>query len=89
MADRITRDDNTFMLIHWIDENSYSVEPRSSLIDTSMINNPGKSGLVKHTNCAPPNTAPPKAGYKTYAAKVISTNGMYNCISNYYEFLIF
>ena len=77
MTDEIISDNCNFLLINWIAENTYSVEPRTSVLDTTMIGNPAKTGLVKHTNCAAPSTVPPRGGWKPFPAKVICTSGTY------------
>ena len=63
-----------FALVNWIYENSYSVEPRESVLETDMLTNPEMSGPVKYSEGK---ENEPRGGWQKCPAKIIATSGKY------------
>ena len=63
-----------FVMVHWIIEKTYSVEPHDSVMDLDMLTNPDLSGLVKYTQCLSKDEEP-KTGWRKCPAKILASSG--------------
>lgn len=63
-----------YALIHWISSNETSVLTTEFVRDKTMLDNPGKQGMVLFGQIG---MKLPKSGWRAYLGRVIVTSGEY------------
>lgn len=60
------------LFVYWIDSNEWNVQPSSSVINSVMLKDKERIGLVEHVEHS---ADPPSTGWSKFKARVLSVGG--------------